>query len=65
MPLNLNVNLKILLTGLSSPVNYGEKSVVNNIGPWSNTRTSSDAVAGKSKLTWNYFHLVPQLLGLP
>jgi hypothetical protein len=32
--MNLPVNLKILLTGLLKPVNYGKKSVVDNIGPW-------------------------------
>jgi hypothetical protein len=31
---NLPVNLKILLTGLLKPINYGENSVVENIGPW-------------------------------
>jgi hypothetical protein len=31
--MNLPVNLKILLTGLLKPVNYGKKSVVDNIGP--------------------------------
>jgi hypothetical protein len=33
---NLPVNLKILLKGLLSPVNYGEKSVVDNFGPGAN-----------------------------
>jgi hypothetical protein len=31
--MNLPINLKILLTGLLKPVNYGKKSVVDNIGP--------------------------------
>jgi hypothetical protein len=31
--MNLPVNLKILPTGLLKPVNYGKKSVVDNIGP--------------------------------
>jgi hypothetical protein len=31
--MNLPVNLKILLTALLNPVNYGKKSVVDNIGP--------------------------------
>jgi hypothetical protein len=34
--MNLPINLKILLTGLLKPLNYGKKSVVENIGPWSN-----------------------------
>jgi hypothetical protein len=35
--MNLPKNLKNLLTGLLKPVNYGKKSVVDNIGPkaWS------------------------------
>jgi hypothetical protein len=33
--MNLPVNLKILYMGLLKPVNYGKKSVVDNIGPWS------------------------------
>ncbi len=32
--MNLPVNLKILLTGLWKPLNYGKKSKVDNIGPW-------------------------------
>jgi hypothetical protein len=31
----LSHNLQFLLTGLLSTVNYGKKSVVGNIGPWS------------------------------
>jgi hypothetical protein len=31
--MNLPVNLKILLTGLLKPLNYGKKSEVDNIGP--------------------------------
>ncbi len=36
--MNSSVNLKILLTGLLKPVNYGKKSVVDNIGPWGRRR---------------------------
>jgi hypothetical protein len=31
--MSLPVNLTIQLTGLLKPVNYGKKSVVDNIGP--------------------------------
>jgi hypothetical protein len=33
MSMNLPINLKILLTGLLSPVIYAEKSIANNLGP--------------------------------
>jgi hypothetical protein len=31
--MNLPVNLRILLRGLLKPINYGKKSIVDNVGP--------------------------------